>query len=145
MQVLSNTSSANALCFLCSDLDSEPIDVVSLDLLCGDNVPCSRVLFRLCLLGPFLLLSCFICLEGILVASSLYQRGENRESERSTYITISVILTGFAGLSVPGLTGTASNASNTSSPPTNFPKTVCFLSRWGVDRNVIYHCDLGFE
>lgn len=46
-----------------------------------------------------------------------------------THMTISVILTGFAGRSVPSFKGSFSSASSTSSPPTNFPKTVCFLSR----------------
>lgn len=55
---------------------------------------------------------------------------------------ISVIRTGLAGRSVPGLAGNFSKASNTSSPPTRFPNTVCFLSRWGVGLNVMNHWDL---
>lgn len=51
----------------------------------------------------------------------------------------SVIRTVLAGRSVPGLMGRFSNASRTSSPPTSFPNTVCFLSRLGVALKVMYH------
>ena len=41
----------------------------------------------------------------------------------------SVTFTDLAGRSAPGFTERLSKASSTSSPPTSFPKTVCFLSR----------------
>jgi len=53
------------------------------------------------------------------------------------HIMTSVIRTGFAGRSVPSLRGSFSRASRTSSPPTNFPKTVCLLSRFEVALNVM--------
>ncbi|KIK96009.1 hypothetical protein PAXRUDRAFT_340546 [Paxillus rubicundulus Ve08.2h10] len=56
-----------------------------------------------------------------------------------TYMMTSVIRTDFAGRSVPSFRGSASSTSSTSSPPTNFPKTVCLLSRCGVALNVMYH------
>ena len=61
---------------------------------------------------------------------------------RFTNMTISVIRTCFAGRSVPGFTANFSKTSSTSSPPTRFPNTVCFLSRWGVGLNVMNHWDL---
>jgi hypothetical protein len=64
-------------------------------------------------------------------------RGGERREESMTYMTTSIILIGFTGLSFVGFTFTRSIFSSTSSPPTTFPNTVCLLSRCGVARKVI--------
>jgi hypothetical protein len=130
----SRPSPSCAVGTLRAELDPKPVHTIARFLYCsGVLVPC-RVL-RLCLLREFLREANFIVFERVLVAVEPLKI-DNVDQLR-TYITTSVILTGFAGRSVPSLRGSLSSVSRTSSPPTSLPKTVCFLSRFGVGLNVI--------
>ena len=121
---------------LSSNFYTKPVDIVFLFRVfwCA-----CRVAF--CSFSEFLGKSLFVFFEWVLIArrpslSNIYGL------LALTYMMTSVIFTVLAGLSVPGLTGNFSRPSRTSSPPTSFPKTVCFLSRWGASLNVRKNWDL---